>query len=104
MSADGDAVFEDWYVLERPRVLAAVALWCGIVDVAADATDEAFVRALERWPRVQTMASPTGWVIQVAFNVARRRTRRAALEARLLRTVAIAIVAGGISGMLRKCQ
>jgi RNA polymerase sigma-70 factor (ECF subfamily) len=31
------------------------------------------------------MDSPTGWTYRVAFNIARRRARRAALEQRLLR-------------------
>jgi RNA polymerase sigma-70 factor, ECF subfamily len=72
-------------VVARPKVLATVALWCGSVDIAADATDEAFVRALDRWQRVRAMASPTGWAVTVAMNVARRRARRRSMEAALLR-------------------
>lgn len=80
--------FDEWYLDARPRVIAAVSLWCGSVDAAADAADEAFVRALDRWHRVSAMASPTGWVITVALNIVRRRARRRALESALLRRVA----------------
>jgi RNA polymerase sigma-70 factor (ECF subfamily) len=60
-------------------VLAA----CGDPDVAEDAADEAFARALLH-KNVQAMASPEAWVCQVAINVMRRRLRRRAVEARLL--------------------
>jgi RNA polymerase sigma-70 factor (ECF subfamily) len=61
-----------------------MALASGDLDLARDATDEAFARALERWDDVGAMASPGGWTYRVAINVARRRQRRAALERRLL--------------------
>jgi Sigma-70 region 2 len=50
-----------------------------------DVTAEAFARALERWERVGSMASPGGWTYRVALNVLRRRLRRGALEEHLLR-------------------
>jgi RNA polymerase sigma factor (sigma-70 family) len=43
------------------------------------------VRALERWDRVQHMASPAGWTYRVGVNLLRRRARRAAIERRVLR-------------------
>jgi DNA-directed RNA polymerase specialized sigma24 family protein len=82
---NGHDGFDDWYRTARPKVLAAVALRCGSVDIAADATDEAFLRAFDRWPRVVAMTSPTGWVVTVALNVSRRRIRRRSLEQALLR-------------------
>lgn len=60
--------FEGWYRRTHPDVLTTVALACGSMDIAADATDEAFARALARWPRVSEMGSPTGWVVVVALN------------------------------------
>ena len=53
-------------------------------DTAADATDEAFARALGHWGRVSEMDSPEGWTYRVAVNVWRRTARRRALERRLL--------------------
>jgi RNA polymerase sigma factor (sigma-70 family) len=80
-----NAEFEDWYRTVRPQVVATLTLWCGSIDAAVDATDEAFVRAFDRWNKVGAMTSPTGWVITVAMNVLRRQARRRSLEATLLR-------------------
>jgi RNA polymerase sigma-70 factor (ECF subfamily) len=77
--------FEGWYRAEHGRLVAALAVSSGSVEVAQDVVSEAFARALERWERVSRMDSPTGWVRQVAVNLLRRRFRRAALEERLLR-------------------
>jgi RNA polymerase sigma-70 factor (ECF subfamily) len=77
--------FETWYLREHPRVVSAVAAITGRPSVAVEATDEAFVRAYERWGRVRDMASAGGWVHRTALNVARRRLRRAEHERRLLR-------------------
>ena len=76
--------FERWYEREHPRVLAAMTLVAGDIDVARDATDEAFARALDKWERVSAMARAGGWTYRVALNLVRRRMRRAALERRLL--------------------
>lgn len=87
--ADGatapDEAFEAWYRREHPRVVAALAVAGGSVEVAREATDEAFVRAYERWPRVRAMDSPGGWLYRVALNELRRRFRRQAIERELLR-------------------
>ena len=76
--------FETWYRAEHPRLLASLAVVAQDVDVAREATAEAFARARERWDRVATMSSPGGWTYRVALNLLRRRGRRAARERRLL--------------------
>jgi RNA polymerase sigma factor (sigma-70 family) len=76
--------FEAWYREQHPLVLAALTVVSGRPDVAADATDEAFVRAYERWSRVRAMRSPGGWLYRVALNDLRRRCRRQAIEQKLL--------------------
>ncbi len=76
--------FEDWYQATHPKVISIVYVSCGDADLAADATDEAFTRALARWTRVGAMGSPDAWVCQVAINVMRRRLRRRGVESRLL--------------------
>jgi len=73
--------FDVWYRREYSRVLAAVH-----VAQAADATDEAFVRALERWDDVLRMTSPTGWVIRVAANITKRSRWRSGKSRQLLTT------------------
>lgn len=76
--------FEDWYLREHPKVVAALTWVAGDPHVAADASDEAFARACADWRRVGEMASPGGWVYRVALNLVRRRMRRAALDRRKL--------------------
>jgi RNA polymerase sigma factor (sigma-70 family) len=79
-----DDGFEAWYLSEQPGLLAAITVATGNVELAQDLVSEAFARALERWDRVSTMASPGGWVRQVAVNLLRRTHRRAAFERRVL--------------------
>jgi RNA polymerase sigma-70 factor (ECF subfamily) len=85
--------FEDWYHQHHRRLVAALVALSGDTDAAAEAADEAFVRAYERWPRVQAMVSPTGWLHQVGANALRRTMRRRSLERRLHRAGPEAIAA-----------
>jgi RNA polymerase sigma-70 factor, ECF subfamily len=77
--------FDGWYADVRPAMSAALVAWCGDPSVAAEALDEAFVRAIERWDRVRAMDAPAGWLWRTATNVARRRMRRQGLEGRAFR-------------------
>lgn len=79
--------FDDFYLAPRDRLVASLAVLVGDVHLAGDAADEAFERALVRWPRVSRMQSPAGWTYRVALNVARRQARRRAMESRLLHRV-----------------
>jgi RNA polymerase sigma-70 factor (ECF subfamily) len=80
--------FDAWYAQARPSLAAALGAWCGDASIGAEAVDEAFVRALERWDRVGRLARPEAWVWTTAANVARRRMRRRDQEARLIRRMA----------------
>jgi RNA polymerase sigma factor (sigma-70 family) len=63
----------------RTPLIATVTAITGDADAAADAVDEAFVRAFERAERVQAMDAPASWILTVALNVVRRskvRSRR----------------------------
>jgi RNA polymerase sigma-70 factor (ECF subfamily) len=77
--------FEVWYEREHPKLLSSLTAIAGDASVGSEATDEAFVRAYERWASVQKMASPTGWTYRTGLHVAQRRFRRHDLEDRLLR-------------------
>lgn len=77
--------FEAWYYAEHPKVLAALIVVSGSAEVAREATDEAFSRALARWPRLQQMESPGGWLYTVALNLVRRQAKRSAAERRALK-------------------
>lgn len=81
--------FDEWYMTTRASLGPALRAWCGDDDLAADALDEAFVRAVERWNRVGSLASPSGWVWRTATNAVRRRARRRRLEDQLLRRRAL---------------
>lgn len=78
-------LFEPWYLRRHPRVIGTLAAMCGDTDLSAEATDEAFARALARWDRVGNMDSPDAWVTKVAVNELKRRLRRRSLEDHLLR-------------------
>ena len=74
MTDTGD--FDSWYRSEHKNVLAVVTMLCGQDHARAeDATNDAFVKALERWPSVREMESPGGWVTRVAVNKAKRSLR-----------------------------
>jgi RNA polymerase sigma-70 factor (ECF subfamily) len=60
----------------RTALVGTVAAIAGDRDLAADAVDEAFVRAFARRDRVERMEAPAAWILTVAVNVARRRGSR----------------------------
>ena len=49
----------------------------GDTDLGWEAVDEAMARAYERWPRVQHLADPAGWVFRVGLNWATSWRRKA---------------------------
>jgi RNA polymerase sigma-70 factor (ECF subfamily) len=76
--------FSEWFRTLRPKVIGSLGVMSGDSDAAAEAADEAFSRALARWDKVSGMASPDGWLFQVALNQLRRTKRRQGVE-RVLR-------------------
>ncbi len=78
--------FVGFYRTSYAPVAASVAAFCSEIDLARDATDEAFARALARWDRVGQMESPRGWTVRVAMNLCKRtastRARRYEAEKR----------------------
>lgn len=78
--------FEEWYLADYGRVLAALVAVAAGVELGREATDEAFTRALERWDRVRLMDAPTGWVYTVGVNLLRRGHQRRTLERRAVGT------------------
>jgi RNA polymerase sigma-70 factor (ECF subfamily) len=76
--------FDAFYRKEHARVLGVVVALTGRTDLAGEAADEAFARALARWARVSKMASPGAWTAKVALNAVRRSIRRTARERLLL--------------------
>jgi DNA-directed RNA polymerase specialized sigma24 family protein len=64
---DGEG-FTAFYERRRAQLHAVVAVTLGDHHLAAEAVDEAFVRAAERWSEVSRMERPAGWVYRVAVN------------------------------------
>lgn len=75
--------FERFYADERRSIGRAVAFAVGDVDLAAEAVDEAFARAFERWRTVR-LGNPAGWVYRVAVNWSLSVLRRRKLARRHL--------------------
>jgi RNA polymerase sigma-70 factor (ECF subfamily) len=73
---------------EWGRVVAAVIAVTGDWDLAEECAQDAFERALERWPRDGVPRSPGAWLTTTARNRAVDRLRRAANEAAKLRQAA----------------
>jgi RNA polymerase sigma-70 factor (ECF subfamily) len=72
--------FADFYRSERDRLARALTVTLGDGDLAAEAVDEAMVRAYQRWDRGGGFDNPGGWVYRVARNWATsvlRHRRRA---------------------------
>lgn len=69
----------------RPGLVGSLTLYCGDPAVAEDLAQEALARAWMRWRHVSTLDAPERWVYRTAFNLARSRFRRLAVERRLHR-------------------
>jgi RNA polymerase sigma-70 factor (ECF subfamily) len=69
--------FDTFFDRHFDPVARALTLATGSRDLAEDATQDAFTKALRRWRRVRQMDRPDGWVYVVAMNAARDRARKA---------------------------
>jgi RNA polymerase sigma-70 factor (ECF subfamily) len=58
------------------RLVRALTLVSGSQEAAADAVQEAFVKAHLHWRRVQRYDDPVGWIRRVAINKLRDENRR----------------------------
>ncbi len=69
LSATGDveSYFRDHYA----RLVRSLAIVCGDGELAADAVQEAFVRAHSRWRTLRHYDDPVGWIRRVALNLVR---------------------------------
>jgi RNA polymerase sigma factor (sigma-70 family) len=62
--------------IESPRVIARLARIVGDVALAEDLAQDAFVTALEQWPRSGVPENPGGWLMTTARNRAIDLIRR----------------------------
>lgn len=75
--------FGSFYESRRDRVARALALTLGDPDLAAEAADEAMVRAYQRWDRIGAYDDPGAWVYRVGLNWATSVLRRRRLAPRI---------------------
>ncbi len=71
-----DSVVDRTFRHESGRAVATLIRVLGDFDAAEEAVQEAFVVALERWPRDGLPSNPGAWITQVARNSAIDRLRR----------------------------
>lgn len=77
-------VFEAHY----QRLVRSLTLMAGDVDTAADAVQEAFVKAHLRWRRIRRYDDPVGWIRRVAINQLRDDHRRSGRKRQALTRLA----------------
>lgn len=75
--ADARAVVDRLFRGESGRAVATLIRLTGDFDLAEEVVQEAFVVALERWPRDGLPANPGAWITTTARNRAIDRLRRA---------------------------
>ncbi|GGB23140.1 RNA polymerase subunit sigma-24 [Flexivirga endophytica] len=73
---------------EWGRLVAGLIGWCGDWELAEEAAQEAFARAVEVWPRNGVPTTPAAWLTTVARNAVRDRLRRRGTEAAKLALIA----------------
>src|SRR5450631_3727812 len=76
-SAEIERVFREEY----GRAVSVLVRVFGDIDVAEEAVQDAFTRALERWPSSGLPPSPARWIITTARNRTIDRFRREASRA-----------------------
>ncbi|MFY1684959.1 RNA polymerase sigma factor [Micromonospora sp. WMMD730] len=72
-----------------PRIVAALIRVTGDWTLAEDCAQEALAAAVQRWPRDGVPGNPGGWLMTVARNRATDVLRRATVERRKLRELAL---------------
>jgi RNA polymerase sigma-70 factor (ECF subfamily) len=87
--------FDEFYARSQSGVLRQIIALTGDVGEAQDIVQEAYLRAWQRWQRIQAYEQPEAWVRTVACHLAVSRWRRVRrLAGVLARTGPPAITAG----------
>jgi RNA polymerase sigma-70 factor (ECF subfamily) len=80
-TVDARAIVERTFREESGRALATLIRILGDFDLAEEAVQDAFVTAIERWPRDGVPDRPGAWIVTTARNRALDRLRRRRTEA-----------------------
>ena len=62
------ARFDELFRVHQPRLVRSLSLMAGDREAAADAVQEAFITAHQRWRRIERLDDPIGWIRRVAIN------------------------------------
>lgn len=76
------ASFEEFFDAERSRLFGVLAVMSRNRAEAEEVMQDAFLKVWERWDRVSSMESPSGFLYRTALNLYRKRLRRAAVAVR----------------------
>jgi RNA polymerase sigma-70 factor (ECF subfamily) len=68
--------FAEFYAASFHGLTVQLYAHTGDLGEAQDVVQEAFIRALARWPRLREYDDPAAWVRKVAWNLATNRWRR----------------------------
>ncbi|MEU6794778.1 sigma-70 family RNA polymerase sigma factor [Nonomuraea wenchangensis] len=80
------------------RIVAALIRITGDWTLAEDCAQEALAQALSRWPESGVPGNPGGWLMTVARNRALDQLRRASVERRKLRELAVLALTAATGG------
>jgi RNA polymerase sigma-70 factor (ECF subfamily) len=75
------ADFDELYAAQFTSLTTQLYAYLGDRQEAQDVVQEAFCRALARWPRVSGYDEPVAWVRRVAWNLATSHLRRGRVAA-----------------------
>jgi RNA polymerase sigma-70 factor (ECF subfamily) len=84
LAGQGPDGFAECYASNFTLLTTQLYVYTGDLALAQDLVQEAFCRALPRWPKLSTYDDPVAWLRRVAFNLANSRWRRAKVSARYL--------------------
>lgn len=76
--------FESLFDAHYERLVRALTVVAGDRELAADAVQEAFVKAHLRWRKISRYDDPIGWVRRVAINRLRDEHRRSTRKLRAI--------------------
>lgn len=86
--------FEELYAAHFGELAVQLFAYFGDRQEAQDVVQEAFCRALARWPVIARYDDPVAWVRRVAWNLATSRWRRVRTARRVLRQQRVVHVDG----------
>ena len=92
MNPDVEAAIDRAFRDEWGQIVALLIGMTGDWDLAEECAQDAFARAMERWPRDGVPERPGAWLTTTARNRATDRLRRAAVGAAKLREMAMTSV------------